>query len=62
MAAPLPPAHRSPPFGIPQTFTDPLADWPPQVGEALEFGAIEFLTKYVLYFAHERLWSLVTLL
>ncbi|GLC33913.1 hypothetical protein PLESTB_000817200 [Pleodorina starrii] len=29
--------------------------------EALELGAAEFLSKYILYLIHERLWILVTL-
>lgn len=32
------------------------------VSDALKFGSIEFATKYVLYFLHERLWAAVALL
>lgn len=33
-----------------------------QVADALKFGGIEFATKYVMYFLHERLWAAVALL
>lgn len=33
-----------------------------QVSDALKFGGIEFATKYVLYFLHERLWAAIALL
>jgi uncharacterized membrane protein len=32
-----------------------------QVSDALKFGGIEFATKYVLYFLHERLWAAIVL-
>jgi uncharacterized membrane protein len=28
-----------------------------KASDALEFGAAEFTLKYILYFAHERLWA-----
>jgi hypothetical protein len=28
-----------------------------QVQDALELGGLEFITKYILYFLHERLWA-----
>jgi uncharacterized membrane protein len=31
-----------------------------QAQSALELGAIEFVSKFGLYFVHERLWALVT--
>lgn len=33
-----------------------------QASDALKFGGIEFATKYVLYFLHERLWAAVAVL
>lgn len=33
-----------------------------EVSDALKFGGIEFATKYVMYFLHERLWAAVALL
>jgi hypothetical protein len=33
-----------------------------QVSEAFEIGGAEFVVKFVLYFAHERLWALTTVL
>lgn len=32
-----------------------------QVFDAVKFGGIEFATKYVLYFLHERLWAAIVL-
>jgi uncharacterized membrane protein len=32
-----------------------------QVSDAIKFGGIEFATKYVLYFLHERLWAAIML-
>lgn len=33
-----------------------------EVSDAVKFGGIEFATKYVLYFLHERLWAAIALL
>jgi uncharacterized membrane protein len=33
-----------------------------EVSDAWKFGGIEFATKYVMYFFHERLWAAVALL
>lgn len=30
-----------------------------QASDLLKFGFVEFATKYVLYFMHERLWAQV---
>lgn len=30
--------------------------------EAMELGGLEFVSKYILYFIHERAWALVTML
>ena len=32
-----------------------------EIESALEIGAIEFVIKYLLYFAHERLWAQIPL-
>lgn len=35
-------------------FTDMAAD------QAVELGVMEFVSKYALYFAHERIWAALT--
>ena len=32
-----------------------------EIESALEIGAIEFVVKYLLYFAHERAWAQIPL-
>jgi uncharacterized membrane protein len=32
-----------------------------EIESALEIGAIEFVIKYLLYFAHERVWAQIPL-
>ena len=32
-----------------------------EIESALEIGAIEFVIKYLLYFAHERAWAQIPL-
>lgn len=32
-----------------------------KIDSALEIGAIEFIIKYLLYFAHERIWAQIPL-
>jgi uncharacterized membrane protein len=32
-----------------------------EIASALEIGAIEFVIKYLLYFAHERAWAQIPL-
>ncbi|MFL2657176.1 MAG: DUF2061 domain-containing protein [Akkermansiaceae bacterium] len=32
-----------------------------EIASALEIGAIEFVVKYLLYFAHERAWAQIPL-
>lgn len=31
-----------------------------QMQDAMKFGAFDFVMKYILYFAHERMWALIT--
>lgn len=50
--------HRHP---LPPTSSLSSLGSPPQLDDALELGAAEFISKYLLYFIHERLWIIIPL-